>query len=641
MNTVDATEVERAGIESRQAYSASLEMINRAQREADADYGKFIGRTRRLIFGGMAYAFVWFIVFLAIFIALILLPSNGGRLYVWGILVAGALIVATVSALFVKREKDEGTLITRDEAPALWTDVDRLTQLAKVPPIARIRVVMDLNAAAATRIIPWRFWNPVEQELIIGWSLLSLLDAEECRSVLAHEFGHFGGRHGDFSLIALRVAAYLENVAIKTQNVFGGQIIYKQFFLWFMPRLSARMFVISRHNEYEADAFEAKFSGADVAARSLVRLSGQSAKMYHPVTGILWDWPRDARELPQDMATRARKFWQNVRLLPVSESRLRRLLRVETKPMDTHPELSDRLRNMKANRDVHHLLNLQKVHQRSAVEHYFGPKIPDVEARLSKAFLDEHNEAYVKSHLGRAMDHARLGELLDSAKTRPLNATELEQTADLLRTFGREAEAKEVYRKWRALEPDSPYPKAYLGDLLMRDPDSPEYAEGLGLVTAAAQHPELASNAYSLLARDADLRGESTLARQYEQRAAESTGRIYSMLTKYVEVSYDDDLHPPTLAADIVNAIRHHLASVPMVGEAYLLTKRDPAGVHKDIQVLLVFPARTLGLVTVQTEQIYERLQSVPYAEDFIPQVSVTRKRWRQKLVTARALKIK
>jgi Zn-dependent protease with chaperone function len=629
------------GIQARAEYSADLELVQRMQREADADFDAFMRRTRRLLYGGLAYAFLGFFIVAGLILLLVVLVLQRKRVPVYSFFILGSLLLGIISALFVKREPPEGLTVSREDAPLLWAEVDRFTALAKIPPVARIRIDLDLNAAAATRILPWRFWQPVEHELIVGWSLMSLLDPEEFRSVLAHEFGHFGGRHGHFSSFASRVTGYLHEVATRTSTALFGNLLYGRFFAWFQPRLAARMFVLSRRNEFEADAFEAKFSGPDIAARSLVRLVGQDGRMWHRRLGMIWDWPLGSPAMPTDLATRARLYWQNIRQRPVTEPRLRRLLRVETGPLDTHPQLSDRLRNMQAKRDVGELLALQRTVLPPAVDHYFGTKRDEIEARLSRVFAEQQAEAYARIQPRQLADAQRMQALQAARATRPLTARELEEYGELAVQYHQEPLGIELFRELLALEPDNPRGVLELGQLYAQDEDGPQHAEGLVLLERATQHPSTAADAYQYLSEYAAKRGDTTLARQYEQRRAEAFGTYLTMHVGFIDVVPTDDLGPSALDPDKVKRIREYLSDKSFVAKAYLFTKTDKTGVQPDLDVLLVVPKSTLGVVTIQPGEVYQKLVDIPHGDILTPEVVVKLKPWTARLAEIRATQVK
>jgi hypothetical protein len=127
--------------------------------------------------------------------------------------------------------------------------------------------------------------------------------------------------------------------AIAQQASAGGPVAWflRRYFPWF----NAYAFVMSRRQEYEADAIAVRACGA-AAGRALVRLNScagasefwsellRTHRQPEPPAGVLALWQEDLQRIPAERATRA-----------LAAAWRRRADRV-----DTHPALAERLRAM-------------------------------------------------------------------------------------------------------------------------------------------------------------------------------------------------------------------------------------------------------------------------------------------------------
>ncbi|EAQ00012.1 hypothetical protein JNB_07574 [Janibacter sp. HTCC2649] len=171
---------------------------------------------------------------------------------------AYAVVVALRQVLSARPEPAVGHEITRSEHPRLWAAADGAASGVGTGPADRLVVVPDVNAAvtqAAGR-----------RELLLGLPLLATLTTGELRSVLAHEFGHFGAGHTRLTALTWRAHALMHEVAQRTEGAMG----------WVMrgyAKLAGRLTAASsRDQEWEADAYAARLTDPATAASALRRV---------------------------------------------------------------------------------------------------------------------------------------------------------------------------------------------------------------------------------------------------------------------------------------------------------------------------------------------------------------------------------
>lgn len=115
----------------------------------------------------------------------------------------GAVTVAMWRAIRTKPQPPHGLPVTPQEAPTLWGTVRELAQVVGTRMPDEIRLVPEINAAVMEES---RLMGLVggRRYLYIGLPLLQALSVSQIRSVLAHELGHYSGRHTRLGGVAYR-----------------------------------------------------------------------------------------------------------------------------------------------------------------------------------------------------------------------------------------------------------------------------------------------------------------------------------------------------------------------------------------------------------------------------------------------------
>ena len=178
-----------------------------------------------------------------------------------------------LQSLWVRFQPPEGHLLRADEGRELRAEIEYLRAQTDAPPLEGIVITPELNAAAAS--VPRAMGLLGHRHyLVLGLPLMQLLDREQFRAVVAHEFGHFGGGHARFGGWIYRVRASWFRVldALSMRRSWATRA-FTRFFDWYAPYFNAYSFVLARANEYEADATAARVAGADPAAQALIRVN--------------------------------------------------------------------------------------------------------------------------------------------------------------------------------------------------------------------------------------------------------------------------------------------------------------------------------------------------------------------------------
>ncbi|MBA3937478.1 MAG: M48 family metalloprotease, partial [Planctomycetes bacterium] len=185
------------------AYDALIERLERLALASPTSY-----RTRVALLAAFGYLMVG----LALLIGLALLATAAGVLFLGGkavhgaavfkiafVLAAlgGALAWSVLRGVWLRFPRVDGIALVRTEAPDLFAEVENLRRAVGSPPVHRIVITPEFNAALAQRprlgLFGW-----YENQLVLGLPLLRRMDVAQARSVIAHELGHLRGEHGRF-----------------------------------------------------------------------------------------------------------------------------------------------------------------------------------------------------------------------------------------------------------------------------------------------------------------------------------------------------------------------------------------------------------------------------------------------------------
>ena len=193
-----------------------------------------------------------------------------------------ALVVPVVFAVLYGvfgRSRDgepPGVLLTEQAQPRLWAVARELADLAETRCADEIRLVADANAAVSDSG-SWLGLRAGTRRLYLGVPLLHGLDEAQLRSVLAHEFGHYGGRHTALAGVTYRGA---ETIG-RTVSHLGPRHLASRLFLIYARLYFAVSHSVNRRQELEADQLSARAVGPDVAASALLEVAPLAVTWEH------------------------------------------------------------------------------------------------------------------------------------------------------------------------------------------------------------------------------------------------------------------------------------------------------------------------------------------------------------------------
>lgn len=261
----------------------------------------------------------------------------------WTLLV---LTFVVLRAMWVKLDPPQGRPLTKARYPKLFQVIEDVRTKAKAPRLSRVLLTDDFNAAVAQRP---RFgvFGGTKNYLILGLPLMQALSPTEFKAVLAHEFGHLSGAHGQFGAWIYRLReGWTRLLDALQQNEHWGSLLFTKFFRWYAPLFSAYSFVQARQQEYEADRVAVEAVGSASAASALLRVNVQGDFIEQTF------WPSVFKRADRDPTPTVSPFsmlgfaLKQQTPATAAERWLSSSLSRRTGYDDTHPCLSDRLRAM-------------------------------------------------------------------------------------------------------------------------------------------------------------------------------------------------------------------------------------------------------------------------------------------------------
>ncbi|MFI7604177.1 M48 family metallopeptidase [Micromonospora sp. NPDC049366] len=201
--------------------------------------------------------------------------TNGlvaGKLLLPLVVALGAVAVGLWRAIRTRNEPMPGLIVGEPEAPGLWATVRELAAAVGTRAPDEIRLVPDVNAAVSEQ---GRLLGLVggRRTLYVGLPLLHGMRVDQLRSVLAHELGHYSGKHTRLGGVAYRgrlaIAHTIEQIS--SRNPVG--LVFRGY---------ARLYLLvdnaaSRRQELEADRASVLLAGHEAATSALRTIPGLGA----------------------------------------------------------------------------------------------------------------------------------------------------------------------------------------------------------------------------------------------------------------------------------------------------------------------------------------------------------------------------
>jgi Zn-dependent protease with chaperone function len=478
-----------------------------------------------------------------------------------------ALLIAR--ALSVRLPPPEGFELSAEDAPRLFEAIERLRERLDAPRLDHVLLDGDFNASVVQ--IP-RFgpFGPQRNYMTVGLPFMQAMAPEEFESVLAHELGHIGGRHGRFSAWIYRLrTSWARMMDELDQGGHVGSGLFRRYFHWYVPRFAAHSFALARAHEYEADRAAADAAGARHACFALARGEVSGAALGRYWSGVYGRSSHDPTP-PQSPYSGLRAE------LPTPPSAdgvkaLDRALARRTDTADTHPALRDRLAALGCPPDQLRGKALAPPEATAAAELLGENAAARLSVRLDAEWQEAVRERWAEAYSAARPQLERLARLDAEADSGPLAAAEAVERAELTETHHGGDAAVPRWRDVLAVDPENAQAHMAVGSHLLSEDDEAGL-EHLARATAsdARAEPYAAQLAYAF--ESARGRGEEAARHRRTVNAhldqLEAAGEERRGLTR------KDELEPHGLPAEVVGALRAKLAESDRVAGAYLARKQ-------------------------------------------------------------------
>jgi Zn-dependent protease with chaperone function len=290
------------------------------------------------------YLLAFAVIGAAVTLLLLLLSHPSAALlkvFVLTALAAAGVVRGLFSAL---RRRDGGEQpgwpVAAAEQPRLWQMVGDIAQRMGTRAPDEIRLVPVVNAAVLEES-SWLGLRGGTRRMYVGVPLVHALTVDELRAVLAHELGHYSGRHTTLGPVVRRGHDALEHILVGLRRRRYVSAIFRAYAKLFF-RVSRS---VSRRQEFEADASAAAIAGRGAAVAALSKL---------PATTAAWGFfleryvspPIEAEVIPQPLLGGFARLLDE----PSRQAELATIGLGEgaAGPYDTHPPLPDRIAALRA-----------------------------------------------------------------------------------------------------------------------------------------------------------------------------------------------------------------------------------------------------------------------------------------------------
>lgn len=526
----------------------------------------FVIRTALLVLASYTYLFLLLTISLGVsglVIALMIYKPGYGtiKLGFFMLILFGGMLWAILRGLWVRIDPPEGLRVTRSETPGLFDMLDDLRRSLKCEPFHETLIVNDHNAAVVQvprlGIFGWH-----KNYLLLGLPMLQGLGPEEFKAVLAHEFTHSSKGHGRFGnwLYRLRLSWHRVIEQIERQGS-GGFAMLNPFLKYFWPKFDGHAFVLSRANEYEADATAARLTSVKDASNALMRVAVNSRLLSEKFWPDFWQQANVVPTAP------ANCFWQISNALRKGGARedtakwLQQAFNIETNVADTHPSLKDRVRAIGGGETVP--LGLAPL-GRTAAEVFLGDHLKVITDQLEAQAREPLELAWKYRHEEAVKTASELATLETPAAEAETEESLWKKTLAILDLKGDEA-ATPCLDRLLAIKPDHEAANFIRGRIYLEQDDS----RGIDYIERAiALNPAVTDAGCQALYAYYQRTGQKEKLRPIENRIDEFEAYKAKADQERNNVTAKDSFVAADLTEEQANKLRTLLAKEPDVASA-------------------------------------------------------------------------
>lgn len=497
-----------------------------------------------------------------------------------------------------------GIYLNRTEFTKLFNLIDELTAKLKVPKLKYVLLTEDLNASVI-QISKLGIFGWHENYLILGIPLMATLSYDEFRSVLAHEIGHLSGNHSRFNGWIFRLRETLAQMLEYMQRVNEGHpsIFVTPFVKWYIPFFDAYSFVLARTNEYDADKFALRIAGAENCALSLIKIELVNGFIKNKFWNHIYQQIEYQPKPPADAYTQLLKALSEPNTFKSNYDFLKKALARKTNNLDTHPCLTQSLKNLGYKSFPKSLLDKCISSQRSAAELLLGKKLPELVLNLDRRW-QQQVEAFWWQRYAVTQEILQEIKVLSESACKTLNIEDDWKLACLYLEINRkELLLKQLYK---IIERKPDYVDAHylLGQFLLKEGN----IEGVKhLEKALSLNINLTDESLKLLYQFFWQRGEVKKANRYRDRLDNFYYQLKQAEIERSEVTHKDKFLPHKLEKTEIIKINKQISQFSQIKEVYLVQKK--VNYFSNIPIYIFAVVRKCPFLNLELEDGAYKLQ--------------------------------
>lgn len=447
--------------------------VIRFEAEAAADPKRY--RSRVAAFAMLGYIYLLIITVsvpaLAVLALIWVWSLDWGAFWI-GIAFPLALVWVTLIPMYWRWAPDPApgaVLLSASEAPVLFDLIAQASRRVGAPAPDVVCLTWHPRFSMARRPMLGAF-GPLRNYLLLSWPLMQVLSDDEFRSVLAHELSHISRMH-------FRLEGWIQGQDL-TWAIIGGRLeghnevyplevaLVRGFARWYVPKLAARVFVLDRAQESEADRSAVAFTSSRVATDALLRIW-----VIAPVVAVKlnFEWLREAErtpEMPGDFVSRMGAAMARPPAVLDVKTRMEKARATPTGYQDAHLSLADRLRRMGVANPG--LVEYPGIRTRPAAgEVFLGDSNAAFGERLDRSFRERFMATWKARGESDRAERAALAELGAISAQRPLTPSESWSQVGLTYSLDGCSAAQPLAEAFLAGNPDHEHARFILGHALL------------------------------------------------------------------------------------------------------------------------------------------------------------------------------
>ncbi len=508
-------------------------------------------------------------------------------------------IKAILKFLFVKMDKPKGVILKREEEPELFELISKYKKELNSSKIHKVLLSNDMNAYIMQRPL-FGVFGFFRNYLVIGMPVLCLLSKKQFESVLVHEIAHISKAHGRVSRWIYRIRVPWKNVI--EESGLSDLFLYRRFYNWLIPRLSAITFIISRAGEYEADKVAALYTSSKNVSDSLALINILEEHMKSDFWNNYYK-----KSIHYENAVPIYPTYKEFFQTEIPEERFKQIynqtLNIQTEYHDTHPSYIDRIKAISQEPDY------PEVSKVNAASELFGSKLYDHLEKLEKMWAKDIEYIWTVEREDRLDMKEQLYEINRKARIKELTEDEMINRAYWTEQVLGEAEALPLYEEILEKNSFNAYANYFVGRKMILGGDS----KGMELLnTAVERNLDIVIPGAALICDFLVKEGRKEEAEKYYKSVSYRRDLYYKLQYYRNNLSYYDTLRPHDLQKNELSKLEERLHRIDDLEEVYLLKRevRD-IDIKEPIYIIIYRSKRYLMNGKSKNDELVRKLNRV------------------------------